>query len=71
MGMHPAGPEETVVDSEAVTGTRRFQGTYSAEPAQVGCARRALAQAFDGHPAADTVTLIASEFATNAVLFDV
>lgn len=58
------------MDSEAA-GTRRFQGTYSAEPAQVGCARRALARALDGHPAADTATLIVSEFATNAVLHSV
>jgi anti-sigma regulatory factor (Ser/Thr protein kinase) len=56
------------VDSAADAGTRRFHGTFSAEPAQVGCARRALAQALDGHPAADTATLIASEFATNAIL---
>jgi anti-sigma regulatory factor (Ser/Thr protein kinase) len=56
------------VDSAAEAGTRRFQGTYSAEPAQVGHARRALAQALDGHPAADAATLIASELATNAVL---
>jgi anti-sigma regulatory factor (Ser/Thr protein kinase) len=56
------------VDSAAYAGTRRFQGTFIAEPAQVGHARRALAQALDGHPAADTASLIASEFATNAVL---
>ncbi len=56
------------MDSAAGTGTRRFHGSYSAEPVQVGHARRALAQALDGHPSADTATLIASEFATNAVL---
>jgi anti-sigma regulatory factor (Ser/Thr protein kinase) len=56
------------VDSAAGTGTRRFTGTYCAEPAQVGHARRALAQALDGHPSADDAALIASEFATNAVL---
>jgi anti-sigma regulatory factor (Ser/Thr protein kinase) len=56
------------VDSAKGAGARRFEGTFSAEPAQVGRARRALAQALDGHPAADTATLIASEFATNAVL---
>jgi anti-sigma regulatory factor (Ser/Thr protein kinase) len=48
--------------------TRRFEETYKAEPAQVGRARRALTQALDGCPAADTAALIASEFATNAVL---
>jgi anti-sigma regulatory factor (Ser/Thr protein kinase) len=53
---------------EATDAARRFTGTYTAEPAQVGCARRALAQALDGHPSADDATLIASEFATNAVL---
>jgi anti-sigma regulatory factor (Ser/Thr protein kinase) len=47
---------------------RRFQGTFVAEPAQVGHARRALAQALDGHPCTDDAALIASEFATNAVL---
>lgn len=46
----------------------RFQATYSAEPAQAGCARRALAQALAGHPCADDAALIASEFAANAVL---
>lgn len=52
----------------AAEGIRRFERTYSAEPTQVGRARRALAQALDGCPAADTAALIASEFATNAVL---
>lgn len=53
---------------EATAAARRWQGTYSAEPAQVGPARRALARAIDGHPSADDAALIASEFATNAVL---
>jgi|SRR5580704_2468812 anti-sigma regulatory factor (Ser/Thr protein kinase) len=53
---------------EATDAARRFHGTYSAEPAQVGCARRALAQALEGHPSADDAALITSEFATNAVL---
>lgn len=56
------------MDSAAGSGTRRFTGTYSAEREQVGHARRALAQALDGHPAADAATLITSELATNAVL---
>src|SRR5579859_3179080 len=51
-------------DTEA---ERQFQYTCVARPAQVGHARRALARALDGHPAADAATLIASEFATNAV----
>lgn len=56
------------MDSAAHAGTRRPIGTYAAEPAHVGHARRALAQALDGHPSADDAALIASEFATNAVL---
>jgi serine/threonine-protein kinase RsbW len=53
---------------EAIDAARRFHGTYSAEPAQVGCARRALVRALDGHPSAADAALIASELATNAVL---
>jgi hypothetical protein len=53
---------------EATSAAWRWQGTYRAERAQVGRARRALAQALDGHPASDDATLIASEFATNAIL---
>ena len=48
---------------------RRFQGTYRAEPAQVGRARRALAEALGGCPLADDAALIASELATNSVLY--
>jgi anti-sigma regulatory factor (Ser/Thr protein kinase) len=55
-------------DMEGTAPALRFRGTYSAEPRQVSRARRALAQALEGHPAADEATLIASEFATNAVL---
>jgi anti-sigma regulatory factor (Ser/Thr protein kinase) len=47
---------------------RWFQRTYSAEPAQVGWARRALMHALGDHPFVDDATLIASEFATNAIL---
>jgi anti-sigma regulatory factor (Ser/Thr protein kinase) len=53
---------------DAMPAARRFHGTYAAEPAQVGHARRALAQALDGHPFCEDAALIASEFATNAVL---
>ncbi len=46
----------------------QFQATYRAEPAQVGQARRALAEALGGCPLADDAALIASEMATNSVL---
>ena len=51
----------------AAAGTRRHTGTYPAEPRQVGVARAALAGWLDGGPQ-DEVILVASEFATNAVL---
>src|ERR1700733_1528155 len=53
---------------EGMPAARSFQRSYSAEPAQVGWARRALTQALGDHPFIDDATLIASEFATNAVL---
>jgi anti-sigma regulatory factor (Ser/Thr protein kinase) len=53
---------------ESTSTPQRFQGTYSAEPSQVQHARRALARSLSGHPSADDAALIASEFATNAVL---
>ena len=52
----------------AAAGTRRHTGTYPAEPRQVGIARSALAGWLDGGPQADEAILVASEFATNAVL---
>ena len=52
----------------AAAGTRRHTGTYPAEPRQVGLARAALAGWLDGGPRADEAILVASEFATNAVL---
>ena len=52
----------------AAAGTRRHTGTYPAEPRQVGIARAALAGWLDGCPQADEAILVASEFATNAVL---
>jgi hypothetical protein len=61
-------PEESAVDRAAQSGTRRFQGAFSAEPVQVGHARRALADVLDGCPAAADATLIASEFATNSIV---
>ena len=51
----------------AAAGTRRHTGTYPAEPRQVGIARSALAGWLDGGPQ-DEAILVASEFATNAVL---
>ena len=52
----------------AAAGTRRHTGTYPAEPRQVGLARAALAGWLGGCPQADEAILIASEFATNAVV---
>ncbi len=52
----------------AAAGTRRYTGTYPAEPVQVRHARVALAELLGGCPRADDAILIASEFATNSVL---
>ncbi len=54
----------------AAAGTRRHTGTYPAEPRQVGLARAALAGwlGLDGGSQADEAILVASEFATNAVV---
>ena len=52
----------------AAAGTRRHTGTYPAEPRQVGIARAALAGWLGGGPRADEAVLVASEFATNAVV---
>ena len=51
----------------AAAGTRRYTGTYPAEPGQVRQARAALARCLGGCPLADDVILVASEFATNSV----
>jgi anti-sigma regulatory factor (Ser/Thr protein kinase) len=56
-----------VTTTAAAAGTRRHTGTYPAEPRQVGIARAALAGWLDGGPQ-DEAILVASEFATNAVL---
>ena len=53
----------------AAAGTRRYTGTYPAEPAQVRHARAALAALLRGCPRADDAILVASEFATNSVLY--
>ena len=52
----------------AAPGTRRYIGTFPADPAQVRHARAALAALLDGCPRADDAILITSEFATNSVL---
>ena len=57
----------TVTTTAAAAGTRRHTGTYPAEPRQVGVARAALAGWLDGGPQ-DEAILVASEFATNAVV---
>jgi hypothetical protein len=57
-----------VTTTAAAAGTRRHIGTYPAEPGQVRLARVALAVWLGGWPLADEAILLASEFATNAVL---
>ena len=52
----------------AAAGIRRHTGTYPAEPRQVGVARAVLAGWLGGCPQADEAILVASEFATNAIL---
>ena len=52
----------------AAAGTRRHTGIYPAESRQVGLARAALAGWLGGCAQADEAILVASEFATNAVL---
>jgi anti-sigma regulatory factor (Ser/Thr protein kinase) len=56
-----------VTTTAAAAGTRRYIGTYPAEPAQVRQARAALATLLRGCPLADDVILVASELATNSV----
>jgi hypothetical protein len=58
-----------VTTTAAAAGTRRHTGTYPAEPRQVGLARAALAGWLVGGPQADEAVLVASDFATNSVLF--
>jgi len=57
-----------VTTTAAAAGTRRYIGTYPAEPGQVRVARAALAGWLGGRPLTDEVILVASEFATNSVL---
>jgi len=57
-----------VTTTAAAAGTRRYTGTYPADPAQVREARAALAELLRDCPLADDAILIASEFATNSVL---
>jgi anti-sigma regulatory factor (Ser/Thr protein kinase) len=58
-----------VTTTAAAAGTRRHTGTYPAEPRQVGLARAELARWLGGCPQADEAILVASEFATNSVLY--
>jgi anti-sigma regulatory factor (Ser/Thr protein kinase) len=58
-----------VTTTAAAAGTRRHTGTYPAEPGQIRHARAALAGWLGGCPRAGDAILIASEFATNAVLY--
>jgi hypothetical protein len=58
-----------VTTTAAAAGIRRHTGTYPAEPRQVGLARAALAGWLGGYPRADEAILVASEFATNSVLY--
>jgi hypothetical protein len=46
----------------------RYVGIYPGRAEQVGLVRRAVSRHLTGCPAADDMTLIASEFAANAVL---
>jgi anti-sigma regulatory factor (Ser/Thr protein kinase) len=57
-----------VTTTAAAAGTRRYTGSYPADPAQVRHARAALAALLDGCPLAADAILIASEFATNSVM---
>ena len=59
----------TVTTTAAAASTRRHTGTYPAEPRQVGLARAALAGWLGGCPQADEAILVASEFASNSVLY--
>ena len=52
----------------AAATTRRYVGTYPADPAQVRHARAALAALLRDCPLADDAILIASELATNSVV---
>jgi hypothetical protein len=67
---HKSGKGRGIVTTTAATaGTRRHTGTYPAEPRQVGLARAALAGWLGEGPQADEAVLVASEFATNTVLY--
>jgi anti-sigma regulatory factor (Ser/Thr protein kinase) len=57
-----------VTTTAAAAGIRRHTGTYPAESVQVRVARAALAGWLEGWRRVDEAVLIASEFATNAVL---
>jgi len=56
-----------VTTTAAAAGTRRYTGTFPADPVQVRHARAALAALLDGCALADDAILVASELATNSV----
>jgi anti-sigma regulatory factor (Ser/Thr protein kinase) len=57
-----------VTTTAATVSTRRYTGSYPAEPVQVRQARAALAALLRDCPRADDAILVASEYATNSVL---
>jgi anti-sigma regulatory factor (Ser/Thr protein kinase) len=56
-----------VTTTATAAGTRRYTGTFPAEPAQVRRARAALAALLHSCPLADDAILVASELVTNSV----
>jgi serine/threonine-protein kinase RsbW len=57
-----------VTTTAATASTRRYTGSYPAEPIQVRQVRAALAALLHGCPRADDTILVASEYATNSVV---
>jgi serine/threonine-protein kinase RsbW len=57
-----------VTTTASTTDTRRYTGSYPAEPVQVRQVRAALAVLLPDCPRADDAILIASEYATNSVV---
>ena len=52
----------------SMTDTRRYTGSYPAEPVQVRHVRAALTALLPDCPRADDAILVASEYATNSVV---
>jgi hypothetical protein len=57
-----------VTTTASTTDTRRYTGSYPAEPVQVRQVRAALAALLPDCPRADDALLVASEYATNSVV---